>query len=256
MDKQSRRANKESLTGPREIIKNPPWSSETIKSLRHEPPEAQDNAKRRDPSQAMPPKINVNSPQAMPPKTNVNPTYNPFIHTSAQPQRQDVITFRSTNPSDLNREQRESAEKAEVRRRAPRKNAPVPEDSDETNTDGETSYLYQDKLTPAEKSRILRLTTEIRRIKQKSYTPAYLRDKERAINHAEFERLAGQIGPDYLAGVPYPWYSDRGQAPIHYDVYQVDILQSAIDKIKDNNAVMCQLEYTANRSGPGGQARC
>jgi hypothetical protein len=115
--------------------------------------------------------------------------------------------------------------------------------------------LYEDKLSPAEKSRILRLKTEIKHIKQKTYTPGYLREKERAINNAELERLAGLIGPDYLAGVTYPWTSDRGQAPIHYDVYQVDILQSAIDKIKDNNAVMCQLEYTANKSGPGGQAR-
>ncbi len=159
------------------------------------------------------------------------------------------------NPSDLNWLQRESAEKAEVRRRAPPKNAPIPSDGDDTNTDGETSYLYEDKLSPAEKSRILRLTTEIKRIKQKTYTPAYLRDKERAINHAEFERLAGLIGPDYLAGVTHPWYSDRGQAPIHYDVHQVELLQSSIDKIKDNNAVMCQLEYSANKIGPGGQVR-
>ena len=36
-------------------------------------------------------------------KRNVNPAYNPFIHASGQPQRQDVISFRSTNPSDLNR---------------------------------------------------------------------------------------------------------------------------------------------------------
>ena len=49
--------------------------------------------------------------------------------------------------------------------------------------------------------------------------------------------------------------SDRGQAPIHYDANQVEIRQSVIDTIKDNNAAMCQLEYTANKGGPGGQAR-
>ncbi len=81
-------------------------------------------------------------------KRNVNPAYNPFIYASAQPQRQDAITFKSTNPSDLNWEQRDSAEKAEVWRRAP-KNAPIPSDGDDTNTDGETSYLYEDKLLPA-----------------------------------------------------------------------------------------------------------
>jgi hypothetical protein len=129
---ETRRANRKSRTGPSEIIKNPPWSSETIKSLRHESPAAQDSAKRR-----------------------VNLSLNPFIHASAQPQRQDVITFRSTNPSNLDKEQRESAEKAEVHRSARKKNAPTPSNGDETNTDGEKSNLYEDKLTAAEKSRIL-----------------------------------------------------------------------------------------------------
>ena len=82
----------------------------------------------------------------------MNPSFNPFVHASAQPQRQDVVTFRSTNPSSLDREQRESAEKAEVQRSAPRKNAPIPSDGDETNTDNETSHLFEDKLSTAEKS--------------------------------------------------------------------------------------------------------
>ncbi len=91
-----------------------------------------------------------------------------------------------------------------------------------------------------------------------TYTPAYLKERERAINNAEFDRVAGGLGPEYLAGVTFPWYSDRGQAPVHYDVNQVDMRQDAIDTIKNNNAVMCQLEYTANKSnkhGPSGQAR-
>jgi hypothetical protein len=224
-----------------------PLANNTIKSTRHESSVTQDSAKRR-----------------------VNPSYNPFVYAgaqpqrkdvqpqwqNAQPQRQDVIPFRSTNPSDLDREQRESAEKAEVRRRAPRKNAPIPEDGDETNTDNETSHLFQDKLSTAEKSRILKLKTEIKRIKSRIYTPVYLKDRERAINNAESSRSAGGLGPEYLTGVTYPWYSDRGQAPIHYDVHQVELLQSAIDKILDNNAIMCQLEYTANKKhGPSGQAR-
>jgi hypothetical protein len=90
-DRQSRRANKESRAVQSETIKS--VKHEPIQSLRHEPPAAQDNAKR-----------------------NVNPAYNPFIHASAQPPRQDAITFRSTNPSELNRDQRNSAKKAEVRR--------------------------------------------------------------------------------------------------------------------------------------------
>ncbi len=115
--------------------------------------------------------------------------------------------------------------------------------------------MYEDKLSAAEKSRILKLTTEIKRIKSRIYTPAYLKDRERAINNAEFDRSAGGLGPEYLSGVPHPWYSDRGQAPTHYDVNQVDMRQSVIDAIKNNNAVTCQLEYTANKNGPKGQAR-
>ena len=232
VDRETRRANRGSRTGSSEIIKNPPWSKEIIKSIRQESPVTQDSAKRR-----------------------VNPSFNPFIHASAQPQRQDVTTFRSTNPSNLDQEQRESVEMAEVRRSAPKRNAPIPSDGDETNTDGETSNLYEDKLSAAEKSRILKLTTEIKRIKSRIYTPAYLKDRERAINNAEFDRVAGGLGPEYLAGVPYPWYSDRGQASIHYDVSQVDMRQSVIDAIKNNNAVACQLEYTANKNGPRGQGR-
>ncbi len=118
--------------------------------------------------------------------------------------------------------------------------------------------MYEDKLSTAEKSRILTLTTEIRRLKSRIYTPAYLKERERAINNAEFDRVAGGLGPEYLAGVTFPWCSDRSQAPVHYDQNQVDMRQDAIDTIKHNNAVMCQLEYTANKSnkhGPSGQAR-
>ncbi len=82
-----------------------------------------------------------------------------------------------------------------------------------------------------------------------------MKDKEKAILAAETDRLAGLSGPPYLAGVKYPWTHDRGQAPTHYDAYQVDMIQSQIERIKSNNATMCQLEYTANKGGPGGQAR-
>ena len=89
-----------------------------------------------------------------------------------------------------------------------------------------------------------------------SASPNNLKERERAITSAESSRSVGGLGPEYLTGVAYPWYSDRGQAPIHYDVHQVELLQSAIDKILDNNAIMCQLEYTANKKhGPSGQAR-
>ena len=231
----------------RRAEKERPQSSEAVKSSRHESPVTQDSATRR-----------------------LNPSFNPFVHAHTQPQRQEdqpqrqeaqpqrhnVVPLKSTNPSNLDREQRESAEEAEARRRAPRRNAPIPSDGDETNTDGETSHLFKDKLSTAEKSRILKLKTEIKRLKSRIYTPAYLKERERAITSAESSRSVGGLGPEYLEGVAYPWYSDRGQAPIHYDVHQVDLLQSTIDKILENNASMCQLEYTANKKhGPSGQAR-
>ena len=184
-----------------------------------------------------------------------NPAFNPFIHANVQPQRREIVNVKSTNPSDLNREQRDAAEKAERRRRAPQKNAPIPEDGDSTNTDGETSMLYENKMLPAAKSQILKLRTAFKRIKSKTYESGYLKEKDKAITAAEADRLAGLDGPTYLAGVQTPWTSDRGHAPIHYDVFQVDRLQSQIERIKSSNAVMCQLEYTANKGGPGGQAR-
>jgi hypothetical protein len=123
------------------------------KSLRQESHVTQDSAKRR-----------------------VNPSFNPFDHAGVQPHRQNVVT----NPSNLDWEQRESAEKAEVRRSAPKKNAPIPSDGDETNTDDETNHLFENKLSAAEKGRILQLTTEIKRLKMRIYTPAYLKDRERS----------------------------------------------------------------------------
>jgi hypothetical protein len=115
--------------------------------------------------------------------------------------------------------------------------------------------LYEDKLLPAQKSQILKLKTAIKRIKSKTYESGYLKEKDRAIIAAEADRLAGLDGPAYLEGVKFPWTPDRDHAPIHYDVFQVDRLQSQIERIKSSNAAMCQLEYTANKGGPGGQAR-
>ncbi len=194
-------------------------------------------------------------PDVMPQQRRVQPSYNPFIHARDQTASQDVISFRSTNPSNLDRNQRESAEKAEVRRSAPCKNAPIPSDGDETNTDGETDMLFEDKLLPEQKSLIQKLQTTIRRIRGRNYDMGYMRAKDKAIAAAESDRLKGLLGPCYLAGVTHPWYPDQGQAPIHYDEYQVSLLQARIDRIKNHNTVTCQLEYTANKSGPGGQAR-
>jgi hypothetical protein len=226
---------------------SPAAQEEQHKSEKRELPAAQENVDRQG--------RNMSFSKSHYTAKSSNPAYNPFIHASVQPQRRGIVNVKSTNPSDLNREQRDAAEKAERRRRAPPRNAPIPEDGDSTNTDGETSMLYQSKLLPAQKSQILQLETAIKRIKSKTYESSYLKEKNKAILSAEADRLAGLDGPAYLAGVKTPWTPDRGHAPIHYDVFQVDRLQSQIERIKSSNAAMCQLEYTANKGGPGGQAR-
>jgi hypothetical protein len=236
-----------------------PRATSTHQSVRQEPPAVQDGSSRSRPPAVYPPgtsqhqafRLTKNHPSYRPP----NPSYNPFIHTRNQPIRQDVDSFQSTNPSNLDDEQRESAEKAEARRKAPRKNAPIPSDGDETNTDGESDLLFADKLLPADKQRILALEKSIRRIRSRDYSPGYSKAKVQAITAAETDRLKGLEGPWYLTGVRPPWYSDQGQAPIHYDEHQVGLIQERIERIKKHNTVMCQFEYTANKGGPGGQAR-
>jgi hypothetical protein len=110
----------------------------------------------------------------------VNSSYRPARSTqqpqrqdsAMQPQRQATVLIPSSNPSGLEEEQIESAEKAEICRRAPKRNAPIPEDDDETNTDGETNRLFESRLLPDQKAKISKLLKDIRRIKQKNYTLA------------------------------------------------------------------------------------
>ncbi len=84
--------------------------------------------------------------------------------------RQDTVPIPSSNPSRLDEEQIESAEKAENHRRAPKRNASIPESDDEINTDGETNKLFESKLLPEQKTKISKLLQEMRRIKQKNYS--------------------------------------------------------------------------------------
>jgi hypothetical protein len=243
-----------------------PRATSTHQSLRQEPPVVQEEGSRSRPPAVYPPgtsshqafRLTKNHPSYRPPnpvQKRVKPSYNPFIHVGNQPIRQDVVSFQSTNPSNLDWEQKASAEKAEVRRKAPPKNAPIPSDGDETNTDGESDLLFADKLVPEAKELIRELEKAIRRIKSRNYESGYSKTKAQAIAAAETDRLKGLDGPFYLTGVRPPWYSDQGQAPIHYDEHQVELLKEHINRIKNNNTVTCQLEYTASKGGPGGQAR-
>ena len=49
--------------------------------------------------------------------------------------------------------------------------------------------------------------------------------------------------------------SDHGQAPGAYDDDKIDELNEQIERIMDDNATLCQLEYTATKGGPGGQGK-
>jgi hypothetical protein len=159
------------------------------------------------------------------------------------------------SPSGLSIEQIESAEDAERRRNAPRKNAPIPSDGDSTGPEDD-GMLFADKLLPSDKLKIKRLKKEIFRIKQHTQTQDYLwKKRDKVIKAAEVERLAGGLGPVFLAGVKFPWLSDQGQAPRAYDEEKIDELNEQIEKIMDNNAALCQLEYTATKGGPGGQGK-
>jgi hypothetical protein len=77
----------------------------------------------------------------------------------------------------------------------------------------------------------------------------------KAIEAAEAERLAGGLGPVYLAGVKFPWLSDHGQAPRAYDEDKIDEIKEQIEKIMEDNAALCQLEYTAQKGGHRGQGK-
>ena len=93
--------------------------------------------------------------------------------------------MKSSNPGRLNDEQIESAENAEKRRSAPRNKVPIPQSEDETNSDGETNFLFESKLLPDQKARISKLLKEMKRIKSKTYSPGYLNERDRDIRAAE-----------------------------------------------------------------------
>ncbi len=106
-------------------------------------------------------------------------------------------TVPALNPSSLDEEQIESADKAHRRRGAPKKNAPIPEDEDSTETDGETTnYLFEDKMLPEDKATILRLNKDIKRIRAQNYTADYLKKRDKAISAAEV--WLGKLGQHTL----------------------------------------------------------
>ncbi len=70
----------------------------------------------------------------------------------------------------------------------------------------EDDSLFDDKLLPADKNKLMRLRTEIKRIKGGVvYPTGYENDRRRAVKQADELRLAGKPFPAYLEGVKLPW---------------------------------------------------
>jgi hypothetical protein len=85
-------------------------------------------------------KVQSNPRDYRPPRANQGFFPKSSVHTAGDK------TVPALNPSSLDTEQIESADKAHRRREAPKKNAPIPEDEDSTGTDSETTKdLFEDK---------------------------------------------------------------------------------------------------------------
>ena len=174
----------------------------------------------------------------------------------------DKIRFEEQKISSFSYEQQEASERTHRHRtNMTRNNAPVPGSESESSQEDEDS-LFDDKLLPPEKFRIMKLRKEIKRIKGGVvYPTGYEKDRDRAIKDAEECRLLGKPVPPYLTGVKIPWSSGMGQANIHYDNHQVSRREDKIAKIRRLNAEHCQQEHIANMSsitrkgGPGGQVQ-
>jgi hypothetical protein len=162
--------------------------------------------------------------------------------------------------SKFSEEQQDAAEKTyRHRTNTDRSNIPIPQ-SDDSSQDEDDS-LFDDKMLPADKNKIMRLRTEIKRIKGGTVYPSgYEDDRRRAIKHADVLRIAGKPVPAYLEGVKLPWIG-MGHAHRHYDDNEVSKREARIEKIKRLNAEHCQQEHIAQmqsndrKGGPGGQVQ-
>jgi hypothetical protein len=106
--------------------------------------------------------------------------------------------------SPLSEEQQLAAERTHRHRtNIDRSNIPIPASDDSSQEEDDS--LFDDKMLPTDKSRIMRLRTEIKRIKGGAvYPTGYEKDRARAIRNAEELRVAGKPFPSYLEGVKLP----------------------------------------------------
>jgi hypothetical protein len=174
----------------------------------------------------------------------------------------DKIRFEEQKISSFSVEQQEAAERTHRHRSdTSRSTVPIPTSENEDSQEEDSDSLFDDKLLPAEKSKIMRLRKEIKRIKGgQTYPTGYERDRAREIKSADALRLEGKPFPNYLEGVATPWIG-MGKANRAYDDNEISKREAKIEKIKRLNAEHCQLEHIANmpsidrKGGPGGQVQ-
>jgi hypothetical protein len=173
----------------------------------------------------------------------------------------DKIRHEEQKISMFSDAQQQAAEKTHRHRSdTSRSNIPIPTSENDSSQE-ESDSLFDDKLVPAEKNKIMRLRKEIKRIKGgQTYPTGYEQDRARAIKRADELRLEGKPYPTYLEGVATPWIG-MGRAHIQYDYNEISKREEQIEKIKRLNAEHCQLEHIANmpsierKGGPGGQVQ-
>jgi hypothetical protein len=173
----------------------------------------------------------------------------------------DKIRFEEQKISSFSDTQQKAAEKTYRHRSdTSRSNIPIPTSENDSSQE-ESDSLFDDKLVPAEKNKIMRLRKEIKRIKGgQTYPTGYERDRAREIKRADALRLEGKPFPAYLEGVAPPWIG-MGKANRAYDDNEISTREAKIEKIQRLNAEHCQLEHIANmpsidrKGGPGGQVQ-
>jgi hypothetical protein len=174
----------------------------------------------------------------------------------------DKIRHEEQKITSFSVEQQEAAERTHrYRSDTSRSTVPIPTSENEDSQEEDSDSLFDDKLIPAEKSKILRLRKEIKRIKGgQTYPTGYENDRARHIKSADALRLEGKPFPNYLEGVAPPWIG-IGKANRAYDDNEISKREAKIEKIKRLNAEHCQLEHIANmpsierKGGPGGQVQ-
>jgi hypothetical protein len=72
-----------------------------------------------------------------------------------------------------------------------------------------------------------------------------------AANYEKYQDLGHPEIPDFLYTVKQPWSAGFGRANLAYDEDQVYKLGRKIQRLRETNAQLCQMEI--NMNGPAGQ---